>query len=97
MILLFGLLVSMIIGMMEKFIGSKLKMRKNDLVEVFEQPQNEFRNMPEVNGETVWSFLQFKKNHQVNEQIHELETLISEAQNHIQKLSTSLIPENNTK
>ena len=70
-------------------------MRKNDLVEVLEQPQNEFRNMAEVNGETVWSFLQFKKNHQVNEQIHELETLISETQNHIGKLTTNLMPENN--
>ena len=70
-------------------------MRKNDLVEVLEQPQNEFRNMAEVNGETVWSFLQFKKNHQVNQQIHELETLISETQNHIGKLTTNLMPENN--
>ena len=53
--------------------------------------------MPNVNEQTIWSYLQFKKNYKVNEQIHELETLISEAQNHIEKLSTSLIPENNTK
>ena len=51
--------------------------------------------MAEVKGETVWSFLQFKKNHQVNQQIHELETLISETQNHIGKLTTNLMPENN--
>ena len=55
------------------------------------------RDMPNVNEQTIWSYLQFKKNYKVNEQIHELETLISETQNHIEKLSTSLIPENNAK
>ena len=42
LILLFGLLISIVIGMMEKFIGSKLKTRKNN-VEVLEQPHNEVR------------------------------------------------------
>ena len=52
--------------------------------------------MPYVNELTVWSFLQFKKNYQVNQQIHELETLMSETQNHIEKLSINLMSENNT-
>ena len=52
--------------------------------------------MPEANEQTVPSFLQLKKNYQVNQQIQELETLIFETQKHIEKLSTGLMPENNT-
>ena len=40
--MLFGLPLSIVIGLVEKFIGSKLKKRKND-VEVLEQPHNKIR------------------------------------------------------
>ena len=71
--MLLGCTTSLLICIIEKSIGLLPKKSKENIT-IF------VKNIPEANGQTVRSFLRFKNSHHVYQQIHELETIMSEIQ-----------------